>query len=625
MSWTNELYQVYETFHEQKEMLPVSHSTAKAQIEVTIRENGTFVTAKRLEKSEAETVIPVTEDSGARSSGITPMPYAEKLVYIAGDYGKYADGKRTDNRDYYDAYLQQLQNWDESPDTHPAVHALLLYLQKGCLMQDLVFSGVLHVNADTGKLEKEKIDTTEQGDAFLRFRVQYDDLERENCTWKDKELQNCFIAHQQKQMQNRQLCYATGKDCVISYKHPAKVRNAGDKAKLISANDESGFTYRGRFANKEEAFAISYDFSQKVHNALKWLVSAQGISYGSLVFVVWASALQQLPKVTTAFSQIEDEWEDDLDDDMDDVEVLPTTEALYATQVKKMIFGYQKNLEVHSKVMVMGLDAATTGRLSIAMYTELDGSQFLKNLEKWHCDTAWKQYNGKQKCYLVDSFSPYDIIRCALGTEQDGKLTCKTELISHEMVRLFPCITEGRAVPQDIVRNLVVRASNPLAYKPENYNHRKVLAMACAMIRKQNLEKGKGMTAMELDKNCDNRSYLFGRLLAVADKLERDTFEANENRATNAQRLWNTFSLRPYRTWKTLRERLLPYINKLGKRSVWYQKEMQEICGKMSPEVFASRASLEPLYLLGYDHEMKSLYSYAEDKKNAEASKNEEE
>lgn len=619
MSWTNELYQVYETFHDQEEMLPISHSTAKAQIELTIQEDGTFVTARRLAKEEAETVIPVTEDSGTRTSGICPMPYADKLVYIAGDYGKYAEGKRADNREYYDAYMKQLKSWDESSDSHPAVHALLLYLHKRCLMQDLVSSDVLHVSAESGKLKKEKIDITEQEDCFVRFRVNYMDIEQENCTWKDKSLQNSFIAYQQKQMVNRQLCYATGTECAISYKHPAKVRNAGDKAKLISSNDESGFTYRGRFANKEEAFAMGYVFSQKIHNALKWLIRRQGVPYGSLVFVIWASALQPLPRIDTAFSQMENDLDDDLEESAED---LPTTAAIYRSQVKKLIWGYQKKLDVQTKVMVMGLDAATTGRLSIAMYTELDGSVFLQNLEQWHCDAAWKQYHGKKKCNLVDSFSPYDIIRCAMGTEQDGKLKCKPEIIQQEMLRLFPCITEGRNVPQHIVRNLVIRASNPLAYKPENYNHRKVLATACAMIRKQNLEKQKGMTSMELDKNYDDRSYLFGRLLAVSDKLERDTYEKeekrDEKRVTNAHRLWNTFSQRPYRTWKILRERLIPYMNKLGKRSVWYQKEIQEICEKMSPEVFSSAAPLEPLYLLGYDHEMKSLYNRAETVKNAE-------
>lgn len=46
-------------------------------------------------------------------------------------------------------------------------------------------------------------------------------------------------------------------------KHPSKIRNTADKAKLISGNDESGFTYRGRFANKQQAVAVGYFTSQK--------------------------------------------------------------------------------------------------------------------------------------------------------------------------------------------------------------------------------------------------------------------------------------------------------------------------------------------------------------------------
>ena len=41
MSWTNELYRVYElasVTDEGRGMLPISHSTANAQIEVTISE-----------------------------------------------------------------------------------------------------------------------------------------------------------------------------------------------------------------------------------------------------------------------------------------------------------------------------------------------------------------------------------------------------------------------------------------------------------------------------------------------------------------------------------------------------------------------------------------------------------
>ena len=87
MSWTNELYRVYELAKDTeagKGMLPLSHSTANAQIEVTVSEAGEFVSAAEVAKDNSVTIIPVTEDSGARANGITPMPLADKLVYIAG-------------------------------------------------------------------------------------------------------------------------------------------------------------------------------------------------------------------------------------------------------------------------------------------------------------------------------------------------------------------------------------------------------------------------------------------------------------------------------------------------------------------------------------------------------------
>ena len=99
MSWTEELYQVYENncgreFDGEDDMLiPVSHSTAKAQIEVTLRDDGNIINASSVNKEQSTTIIPVTEDSGTRSSGICPMPFADKLVYIGGDYGKYSSGK----------------------------------------------------------------------------------------------------------------------------------------------------------------------------------------------------------------------------------------------------------------------------------------------------------------------------------------------------------------------------------------------------------------------------------------------------------------------------------------------------------------------------------------------------
>ena len=71
-------------------LLPLSHSTFNAQIEVTMDGEGNFIGAKKLDKgSDVVTIIPVTEDSAARSSGITPHPLCDKLCYVAGDYALY--------------------------------------------------------------------------------------------------------------------------------------------------------------------------------------------------------------------------------------------------------------------------------------------------------------------------------------------------------------------------------------------------------------------------------------------------------------------------------------------------------------------------------------------------------
>ena len=46
--------------------------------------------------------------------------------------------------------------------------------------------------------------------------------------------------------------------------------------------------------------------------------------------------------------------------------------------------------------MIMVLDAATTGRVSIGMYEELGISEFYQNVERWHFETAWNCFSGKQ-------------------------------------------------------------------------------------------------------------------------------------------------------------------------------------------------------------------------------------
>lgn len=619
MSWTQELYRVYEQqcgkeFNDGTVLLPVSHSTANAQIEVTLKQDGSFVSAKQLTKEEGlNTIIPVTEDSGGRTSGICAMPLADKLIYLCGDYARYAE---KDNAKYVQAYLEQLGKWHDSPYTHPAVDAIYAYISQGTLMKDLIDCHVLTLDEETGQLaEKVSIAGIAQADAFVRFRVFGDTPE----TWLDQSLYECFIKWNGSESDETGLCYATGEIAPITYKHPSKIRNTGDKAKLISANDESGFTYRGRFADKTEAIAVSYDFSQKMHNAIRWLIQRQGISvqeqgkrresmqFDTLQLVVWTSSLAEAPELLGAA------YDTDEVDPFPDT-AAPDTEPLYRGFLRKQIFG-TKSFDITSKVMLMGVDAATTGRLSIALYEELEHSRLLEQLLTWHEETSVMRYAPKQKKSVPNSFAVKEIISCAYGMENSkGFLEAKPEIIKENVLRLLPCITQGRHIPSDLVQNLVKKASNPLAYE-HGYNHRTVLETACGMIRKHNIDRGKGVISMAFDPNETDRSYLFGCLLAIADAAEYASYDDEDKgkRVTNAKRYWSMFAKRPYATWGIIEGQIREYMKKLGAKSIYYDRMLNDVMCRFKAGDFDSAAPLTPNYLLGYHHFNAEIYKKKEE------------
>lgn len=616
MSWTDELVAIYNYNCGRKyadgepQMLPVAHSTANAQIEIIVDENGNFKGASAVDKSDAVTVIPATEDSASRSgSGAIPMPFDDKLVYIAGDYGKYTEGKRSENERFFLAYMNQLRSWCESEHGNKAVRAWYAYLDRRTVMADLIKAGVLKADPVSGKLEKGvKIAGIAQEDSFVRVifdcGMPVKTWDSEECRHYGLDMVNDFIGFNEGLMGSEQLCYATGRLLPATYKHPSKIRNSGDKAKLFSANDDKNFTYLGRFANKEEAVSISYDFSQKLHIALRWIIQKQGQDFGGMTIAVWASQLQDIP----------DPMANGYDDDgFDEEDKIPTTGAMYMELLRKCIFGYRSKLKPNTKVMLLGVDAATTGRMNLSFYSELEGSAFLDNIERWHADTAWHRSNGRLKKKCVNSFSAYEIIRYSLGSEKGKVIICDKKLIDDNILRIVTCITEGRDLPSFIVNELCGKASNPQSYQ-EIDNHNAVLECACGMIRKSMIDKEKiiqeGEYLMSYDPNNTDRSYLYGCLLAVADKAESEALEENERnvRQTSARRYWSAFAQRPYQTWGVIFENLNPYFDKLGKAQVKYRRRINDILDKMDKETFENDRRLDNLYLLGYSHYTNKMF-----------------
>lgn len=655
MNWTNELLDLYEKNQDIAGevkyksvkgkkgdelvpliLLPIFHTTVTAQITVSLDRTGKFLGADTISKEDNLTIIPVTEKSLSRTASTEPHPLCDNLKYLAGDYmAYYRQGKKPkDYSENYRLYIGALEKWHESPFAHRKVEAIYAYLQKGSLIRNLAEKGIIILD-DEGKMdENEKIQNISQTDAFVRFRIEGDlDVNADilgdtsgqyyaEC-WLDKTLQAAYIHYYSSLFPEKDLCYLSGKREAVSYLQPKKIRNEGDGAKLISANDKENYTFRGRFCDKTQAFAIGYETSQKVHNALKWIIRKQGYSWDGLCVVVWESDMGALPTWNVDTDRMIDEYnEESLQRAWDEDEMLANeTGEVQASSFRKAMKGYGKQFGDTSRVVLLAFDAATTGRLAMTEYKSFESSRFLDNLTYWHESCAWQQvkYKDGHKFEYMGMVGVSDIAEAIYGTEQNGKITLNSKrLYAQVCKRLLPCISDRRKIPMDMVRQAVQKASSPVTYE-KRYNWEAVLGIACAMIKKERKEQKGEDWHMALDKKCTNRDYLYGRLLAVADKIERRTFDRDEDggRETNADRFMNAFSQRPYQTWQMIEQKIHPYLQKLNiKERNYYKKVLDDIYELFEAGSFMNNDRLEGVYLLGYHSQTNEMrYQKAEETK----------
>ena len=601
MSWTQKLYETYDNNvglygNERKPLVPISHMNANIQIELTINVNGDYVNARIIKKDEAVTPIPVNEKSASRSSGIAPHPLSDTLSYIAGDYKLYcADLKDKEKAiDKHKSYMDELSKWEESDYGHPKLTAIRKYLEKDCLINDLIQSEL--IISENGKLANKKIEGTSYEKVMIRFRViGAGDGE---CVWKDNSLIEAYSSYYSSlHSSQKSICYITGKEAIISQNHPKGIVAANYGAKLMSSNDNSGFTYRGRFIGSEDAYGVSYEASQKIHAALTWLAANQGNVQHGRTYICWNPNRKVTPDIFNLFA-------------IDDIE--GSLNADYKKKLKDIINGYKESFDDEDEIIFIGLDAATTGRLSITYYNEQSASMFMESISYWADTFRWHfiKFNEAKKPLWETQTPPFwRVINCAFGTERNERLETDDRVFKEQIQRLIKCLLDRQPFPNDIVITLTRRASQPAQYLWKNGHSRnweQVLSICCAaiikfridhnIIKKEEIEK-----AMKLDVINTNRSYLFGRLLAVFEKIERSSY-ADEGREPNAIRLQAAFVNHPMQTWKTMDQILLPYFQKLkpGSRE-YYRRMISDITGLFREED-AGRMNqpLQEDYLLGY-------------------------
>ena len=120
---------------------------------------------------------------------------------------------------------------------------------------------------------------------------------------------------------------------------------------------------------------------------------------------------------------------------------------------------------------------------------------------------------------------------------------------------------------------------------------------------------------MALEPEKLDRSYQYGRMLAVLEKAERDTYDEDEKREPNAIRMMSVFAQRPQYAariiWEQVRSAYYPRLKPASR--AFYEKLMQDICAMLSN--FDEKELRRPLgetYLMGYYLQRKELYTKKE-------------
>lgn len=570
-------------------LAPIGFITTGVQIEITVTEDGEFRGAEQIfdisedskgksQKSEKKIIIPATQKSAGRSSTsakTSPHPLCDKLMFMCPE-----------NKESYDAYLEQLQDWCDSEFACPKIKAILKYVKKGTILTDI---------ASVGRVKD---------DDFVCWRVLSTDCAEPEEVWKSPSVIDSYVNYYQSKIDassERALCYVSGEITTPAQLHLKGVVSFAGNAKLISSNDATNFTYKGRFSDDSEALTVSFISSQKAHNALKWVVSNDGFRYGNRMFVCWNPKGK---KTKNPFAS--------LFPDFSEAEENPTP-TNYRKILAKTVLGYKNNFKPEDETVTAVFEAASKGRLSVCYYSEMKAEDFLERLRFWDETTAWLYRRFGVAPDLVKSPDLKSIIDAAYGVPrtigENQTVETDEKVLAIAMQRLLLCRLEKAPFPADIMRSAVQKCSSLQLY--DKLNRKKQLFTTCAIIKKYIYDRFKEEWNMALEPEKKNRSYQFGRLLAVLEKAERDAFDNGEKREPNAIRMWSLFVKRPmYATTVIIEQLKNAYYPRLepGKRG-YYDKLIEGIMRVISE--FPNNEIGKPLgeeYLMGYYLQKDALY-----------------
>ena len=606
-------------------LIPVGFTQKEVKFHVVLNRAGEFRTAEVWDdkKQKHYEMVPSTPQAESRTGeNGTPYPLSDQLKYFVCE---------DDESICFRKYMNQLSAWCAEENAPDCLRVLKTYLERKTILQDLTEKAHIAVkyHKDPDKHDGKGPDAK----AFVVFSVDSGADEEESALWRRRDVKESWNRHIASHSSLEQkLCYIEGEKRPIVDNHPKVQGNA----KLISAKDaEYPFQYKGRFTEDRSAAAVSYSASMCAHNALDWLVARQGFSRYGMTWVVWGSGGMELKAPVDDAENME--WVFD-----DETEAKPPqTLKEYARAIRTAHLGWKNGIDTykldeHTQVSVLGMEAATKGRMSIVYYQELPGNTYVQNIKGWYESCSWGRIvwtdvtdADKKKLRRVASVQPFtpnplSIARAVMGTDavQTARADAKcakspTKLLREINCRLMACITNQALLPHQMVESAFQRAISPLSFSDGEgrWSRRRwmeCVEAACALIHKEQrqhetrylsegTEKCAPVFDVALDRSSTHRDYLYGRLLAVAHYGE---FCAGgyQNELTNAVQLFRQYVQRPFDLWPHVHNKLLPYLAELWEKGkcTWVQRQLQEIERSFLPEDILDKSGLGTIFLQGF-------------------------
>lgn len=460
MGWMQKLCEAYDAgiagdqSKESVRLVPLGFVRKKVKYHVVLTLDGHFVSADELMDEAGFQEIPSTPQAESRTGDNgAPFPLTEQLKYLV-----YAN----ENLKRFDRYMEQLKTWCEQPDAPICLRSVYTYLNGHTLLSDLEFQPKLKLKYYKNAEKREG--SGEDTKAMVCFSVQMQDGSNDDLWLRTDIKQSWGNFLSDKLPGARGFCYVEGKMLPYVENHPKLQGNA----KLISAKDtEFPFQYKGRFVDDRSAALVSYDASVRAHNALTWLIARQGMQRFGMTWVVWNTngAVMKVP--------IEEEngFIDEEEEDEEETASRPVvnTFAGYAREVSTAARGYGGKLhdydpERTNRAVILGLEAATDGRMSITYYQECPGNEYVERLEKWYKECCWWRYSRKARIKEIRTPNPEEIAIAVMGIDavnaakRDKKCEkSHTKLMRELQTRILSCIVDEQPLPLDIVRSALYR------------------------------------------------------------------------------------------------------------------------------------------------------------------------